>query len=214
MRDFKESYGHVWPLIFGVIYLIWFIILENVTFPEYHIIHCVLDDYIPFCEFFIVFYFSWFVYIPSIFIFLFFKSKEEFYRLCAYMFSGMLFALFICTVYPNAQTLRMQSLDNNVFSSLIKFIYTADTDANVFPSVHVFNSICAHICLVKSAYIRKGHPIKAVSLIWSVLICLSTVFVKQHSTVDLIGGLVMAVVLYFVMFKGFFKKMNSSSLNT
>ena len=62
-------------------------------FPGLHIMHCPLDDIIPFCEWFIMPYLLWFLYIPAIFVFLFYHSKNEFYRICAYEFTGMTIAL-------------------------------------------------------------------------------------------------------------------------
>ena len=46
------KYKHAWPLLYFFIYLPWFLILEQKITPDYaglHIIHCPLDDMIPFC---------------------------------------------------------------------------------------------------------------------------------------------------------------------
>ena len=98
------KYKHAWPLLYFFIYLPWFLILEQKITPDYaglHIIHCPLDDMIPFCEWFVIPYLIWFLYIPAVFLFLFYHSKKEFYRMCAYEFTGMTIALIVYTVFPN-----------------------------------------------------------------------------------------------------------------
>ena len=95
------KYKHAWPLLYFFIYLPWFLILEQKITPDYaglHIIHCPLDDMIPFCEWFVIPYLIWFLYIPAVFLFLFYHSKKEFYRMCAYEFTGMTIALIVYTV--------------------------------------------------------------------------------------------------------------------
>ena len=53
IRSFFHKYKHLWPLLYFFIYMPWFIILENNVTDNYHIMHCFMDDIIPFNEFFI-----------------------------------------------------------------------------------------------------------------------------------------------------------------
>lgn len=76
-----RKYKHAWPLLYVFIYMPWFILLEKyipADFPGLHIMHCPLDDIIPFCEWFVIPYLLWFLYIPAIFVFLFYHSKMNF----------------------------------------------------------------------------------------------------------------------------------------
>lgn len=203
----RVKLGYGWPVLFTFVYFAWFILLERYEADEYFILYCPIDDMIPFCEYFIIFYASWFIYIPVVFFFFFKKSKEEFYRLSSYMFAGMFISLFVCTVFPNAQELRPEPENDNIFTRLVIFLYGIDTNTNCFPSVHVFNSIAAHVCIVKSSYIKKGHPVKWMSFVLIVLICLSTLFLKQHSVIDLAGGALLAAILYVIIFKIVYRNM-------
>ena len=200
---------HIWPVLYGLIYIPWFFILES-TYDTLdsvkYIMYCPLDDCIPFCEVFIIPYILWFLYMPLIFILLYLSSNKEFYRICAYEFLGMTVALFICTLFPNGHSLRVELPEsNNIFSALVNLIYTSDTCTNVFPSIHTFGTIAAHICLIKSPQVKARPYIGPVSLVSATLICMSTVMLKQHSILDVIGGIVLAVALYFVIFKGLFR---------
>jgi membrane-associated phospholipid phosphatase len=83
---------------------------------------------------------------------------------------------------------------------MLSNIYRMDTATNVFPSIHVFNSVGALIAINKS---EKLHPIKWLQgfvLVLTVLICLSTVFLKQHSVLDVIGGLGLNIIMYFIVY--------------
>ena len=56
---------HLWYQLYWVVYLIWFFWLDlTVTDPNY-IIHSPLDDFIPFNEWFIFPYGSWFFLLAS-----------------------------------------------------------------------------------------------------------------------------------------------------
>ena len=119
------KYKHAWPLLYFFIYLPWFLILEQKITPDYaglHIIHWPLDDMIPFCEWFVRPYLIWFLYIPAVFLFLFYHSKKEFYRMCAYEFTGMTIALIVYTVFPNGLNLRLTDIGrNNILVSFSSF---------------------------------------------------------------------------------------------
>lgn len=61
LRIFYLKYKHAIPLIiYGIIYMTWFAWLEKNTTGHYRIIHMAADDYIPFCEVFVIPYFLWF----------------------------------------------------------------------------------------------------------------------------------------------------------
>lgn len=202
---------HVWPLLYAFIYMPWFIALESTytDLNDVHLIHCHLDDIIPFCEVFIIPYMLWFLYIPAVFILLYFSSNKEFYRICAYEFTGMTIALLIYTIYPNGHNLRVDlNMRDNIFMTLLSFIYNNDTSTNVFPSIHVFATLAAHSCLVNSPQIKVRPYIKPISGVLTVLICASTIMLKQHSFLDLIGGVVLSGVLYLVVFKWWFRNVD------
>lgn len=197
MRQFIEKYKHAWIMGYIFIYLPWFFYLEKTVRRNYHIIHTWLDDLIPFNEYFIIAYYAWFLYVCSAVLFFFFKNKQDYYRLCAYLFSGMTLSLLICTLFHNGTDLRpVVDPDKNLCSRLVYLIHLADTPTNIFPSIHVFNSIAVHIGILKSATFQNNRKIHVASFILCVLICMSTVFLKQHSVVDVVGGTLLAYFLY------------------
>lgn len=213
-----------WRILFGLyvfIYLPWFFYLEKtitLETPGIHIIDFSLDNAIPFCEYFIIPYVLWFFYIAAACMYMVLKSStSEFLRFALSLIVGMSLALTICMIYPNGITLRPDFIPDNFCGRIVAGLYVTDTSTNVFPSIHVYNSLAVHIALSKCEAFRKHTILCYSSLVLCILICLSTVFLKQHSIIDVIGGiglmLVMYVLVYMVDYKKLFGK-NEKDIET
>ena len=200
LKSFKK-YNHAWVFSYSILYLIWYQYLENTVTTRFNIIHSPYDDMIPFIEYFIIPYLYWFIYLTFVTVFLFFKNKDEFYRFMFYLCVGMSTCLLICQIYPNGTDLRPAcDFNKNWAAGLVHFIYSVDTNTNVFPSIHVYNSIGAHIAITKSRYFKGNIPVNIFSLISCVSICASTVFLKQHSILDVCAAIILGTVMYFVVY--------------
>ncbi|MEY8339036.1 phosphatase PAP2 family protein [Lachnospiraceae bacterium 62-35] len=197
MKNFFNKYKHAWLLLYAFIYLPWFSYLERTITKNYHIIHVSMDDYIPFNEYFIIPYLLWFLYVAIPILYFFFCEKSCYYRLCFFLFTGMTLSLIICTLFPNGTDFRpVVNPDKNLFSQLVFILYRTDTCTNVFPSIHVFNSIGVHLAVMHSERLKQRHILRIGSFVLMVSICLSTVFLKQHSVIDGLASLAMAYCLY------------------
>ncbi len=191
------------PILYGIVYLICFFYLENRPVESFHVIHAEIDDMIPFCEVFIIPYYLWFAYIAlSVAAFVFFdKGKKDFWKLCIALGFGMTFFLIFSYIYPNELHLRPDSFTrDNIFVTLVRGIYASDTATNVFPSIHCYNSMVVNVAICHNQQFRKYKSITICSNILSILIILSTVFVKQHSVIDVIGAFVMFLPFYLVLY--------------
>ncbi|MDD7389420.1 MAG: phosphatase PAP2 family protein [Lachnospiraceae bacterium] len=197
-KNLRERAGKKpWVFLYMLIYFPWFFILEHVVQDRYYLIECRLDHILPFCEYFIVPYLFWFVYVAGSFLWFMLKEDDSmFYRFSAVMFGGMTIALIIYTLFPNGIHLRPDlDASRNLFTWLTSLIYKADTCTNVFPSLHVYTSAVIAIFFSKSRLVREKPGMKYVLYAASGLIILSTVFLKQHSVLDMIAGNVMAWAL-------------------
>lgn len=194
--------GLIVVLICMSVYLVWFMLLERNVTNNYHIIHVGLDDYIPFCEYFIIPYLLWFLYVAGVWAYFWVRDFDTFSRMSRYLFGGMFASLFICSIYPNGTDLRpVIDTDANVFTALCSMIWDADTPTNVLPSVHVFNSIGIHTAILKSARTRDRRLITSLSFILCVSICLSTVFLKQHSCADVLAAGLLSYAMYGLVYE-------------
>ena len=205
MKDFLSSavkkYGHIWLFSYAFIYIPWFYYLERTVTEDFYIMHSRLDDWIPFNEYFIIPYLFWFVYVIAPLVFFFFKDKEEYYRFFLLLITGMSISLLICHIFPNGTQLRPRYFVNhNWATSLVAWIYRKDTATNVFPSIHVFNSLVTHSVIAKSRFFSENRTVRGLSLLTAVSICASTVFLKQHSILDVLG----AILLFLPLSRLFF----------
>jgi len=195
--ELLKKYKHGWVFSYFLIYIPWFLYLEKHVTRNYHVIHAAIDDKIPFIEYFIVPYLLWFVFIAAVILYFFFTDKEGFYRLAKLMFTGMTIFLIISTLVPNGLNIRPYSFErDNVFVDMVKLLYRADTPTNVMPSIHVYNSLAACIAVSRSRKLQSNKPVCAATYILAVLIILATMFLKQHSVIDVAAAIVMAYMLY------------------
>lgn len=203
LKNIYEKYRHgLLMLGYACIYLPWFIYLERTVTKRYHVIHMDLDDLIPFNEYFIVPYLLWFGYVAAVLLFTFFKDKGDYYRMCGFMFTGMTVFLIVSTVFPNGHHLRPAAFaQENIFTALVAQLYSTDTPTNLFPSIHVYNSIAAHLAVMHSESLRSKRWISAGSFLLCVSIILSTVFLKQHSIFDMITAFMLAGLMYPLVYR-------------
>lgn len=197
-----EKYKHALPLlIYGMIYMTWFVWLEE-NVRHYKVIHVTLDDYIPFCEWFVIPYFLWFAYVSVVVLWMFFKDKDDYIRTCIFLFTGMTVFLLVSTLFPNGQHLRPAVMPrDNILTALVARLYRTDTPTNLWPSIHVYNSLGAHFAVMRNKQLSEIRWVRIGSLILSTSIILSTMFIKQHSVFDVVTAFIMAAVMYGVTYK-------------
>ncbi|MBD5522020.1 MAG: serine/threonine protein phosphatase [Lachnospiraceae bacterium] len=199
---YLSKYKHAIPLIiYGIIYLAWFGHLEK-TIDTYRIIHVTLDDYIPFCEIFVIPYFLWFLYVAVVVAYFFFKDKDDYYKCCTFLFTGMTIFLLISTLWPNGQNLRPAIMPrDNIFTHMVAMLYQTDTPTNLWPSIHVYNSLGCHFAIIKSTHFEKKKGIRIASLILCSSIIMATMFIKQHSVYDVTTAFIMATIMYLIVYR-------------
>ena len=185
-------------LLYMVFYMLGFFILENAGHRHYHVIHTVFDDLIPFNEYFIIPYDLWFAYILfAVCWFIFFcRHKREYYKMSCSLAIGMTLFLVVSCIYPNKQDLRPEVFANhNVFTQMVSHLYATDTPTNILPSIHVYNSVAVFLALNSAEQLRAWKKVRFACGTLSALIILSTMFLKQHSVLDVTLGLLCAVVV-------------------
>ena len=201
----RKKASHVWPMIiFLIIYLIWFHIIEII--PRRHYIQVILpvDRLIPFIEVFVVPYLSWFFYVGLGITIVYLKDRDAYDRMCTVLMIGMTVFLLVSTFLPNRQPLRLTQMPReNIFTDMIIALWKTDTPTNVWPSIHVFNTAAVELAYLtsKNDFFRKNYLFRCGTLVWGILIIMSTVFIKQHSLFDVLSALsIIAVCLGWVYF--------------
>lgn len=212
-NDILEGIHNLIPVgVIGFFYLIAFHLLESRSVPV-HIIQGKIDNLIPFCEYFIIPYLLWFLYVAVTVIYFacFNKNREEYKQLCVSLLAGMIVFLFISYIYPNGQNLRPALDGSNVFEILVMNLYQTDTSTNILPSLHVFHSVACCIALVRNDKVRQNRILTALTYILTISIVLSTMFLKQHSIIDVVMALTMNGVCFYLFYKDIVPGWNSHS---
>jgi membrane-associated phospholipid phosphatase len=203
IQDFVRKYKHGIPaLIYTIFYLTWFNYLEaKVLHPEY-VIHTPLDDKIPFVSVFVIPYLLWFIYVLGfILYFLFSGQRRDYERLVMFLIIGMTLFLIISTLWPNGHHLRPTYVNENSFlGGLVAMIYRSDSPNNLWPSIHVYNSLGVHIAVMHSRRLRDVKWVHVGSFILCTSIVASTMLIKQHSVFDVVTAFLFAAVLYYLIY--------------
>ncbi|MDE5697520.1 MAG: serine/threonine protein phosphatase [Lachnospiraceae bacterium] len=187
--------------VYAVFYLMAFFYLERRDVAV-HEIDFWIDEYIPFCEIFIVPYLLWFVYVAFTVVFLCIRDREESDKLVAFLMAGMTIFIVVSAVFPNGHNLRPKVfVRDNIFIDLIRHLYATDTPTNILPSIHVYNSVAIMIAVWRSRCFAGHNVIRTSMLALGASIICSTVLIKQHSMLDVLLAFLLSAVMYSICYK-------------
>ena len=186
-----DEFRHVKLLIFWPLFGIMFSFVERFyNVGSYYVMHCAFDDAIPFCEWFLIPYLFWFVYLIGTLVYTFFFDVPAFKRMMRFIICTYTITMVIYLLFPTCQNLRPEVFPrDNALTRFIGWFYTFDTNTNVCPSLHVIGSAAALFALRDGPRLRKRAWWQAASVILALCISLSTVFMKQHSILDVLCAL-------------------------
>lgn len=170
--------------------------LTNHQMTNAHNITTRIDTLIPFYKIFVLPYMFWHIFIPLLFIILCFKDKKTYFKTMLIYVVGGLIANIIFTLYQTA-IIRPTLIGNDFLTNLMKTVYKNDNPVNCFPSIHVFTSYLM-IRAVRNSSFGNLYTNIITSTI-GCLIILSTVFVKQHTVLDVISGIFLAEFLILIV---------------
>lgn len=205
-RNFRLSkinspeFEHVKLLLFWPLFGLAFLCLERVFNMNYHEVRCALDAKIPFCEYFLIPYWFWFVFIIGIQIYSFFFDVPTFKNYIRYTIISYTLTILIYILYPTSQNLRPEEFArSNIFVTCVKGLYAFDTNTNVCPSLHVIGSMAVYFAARKSKMF-SSFSWRAAFFVMMVLISISTVFLKQHSVIDVVTAAILGAAVYPIVY--------------
>ena len=188
-------------LLFGWVgdFVLYFLTENLIPVEKCHPMHCVVDDWIPFCEFFVIFYVFWYVLVAGSLLNYALYDPDSFRKLQTFIIITQAVGMITYILYPSRQDLRPEVFDrNNVFTWVMGIIYGFDTSTGVCPSLHVAYSLGILSVCWKD---EKLAMWKKLGILLSViLISLATMFVKQHSAVDVGAALILGLVTEAVVY--------------
>ena len=197
---FSRRYRHLLLLLWWVVYGCVFAALECLRTEGYTVVYSPLDDLIPFCEYFAIPYFFWFVYLVGMYVYSMFYDIAIFKKYTYYVMITYTAAIIIYWIYPTMQELRPTVFPrDNLLTDVMKAFYEFDTNTNVCPSIHVIGAVAVS-CAAWNSKAFSAWRWRAAFSVVTVLIILSTVFLKQHSVVDIPPALAICFVAYWMVY--------------
>lgn len=183
------QFSHLKLLLGWVAYLVLFFLTENLVPAERcYPVHCWLDDLIPFCELFLIPYVAWYFLIIGSLVYFLLYNVDSFKRLQKMLIVIQMVAIVIFVVLPSRQDLRPAEFPrDNFLTRAVGFLYSIDTNTGVCPSMHVAFSLAIASVWVKQRDV--SWLLKAGVVVFAALVCLATVFLKQHSAVDFFAAI-------------------------
>lgn len=163
--------------------------LAQILRPEGFLVTTWLDSFIPYISYFVVAYALYPVI--AIIPFVLYWNDYRKYRVMALSFAAVLaIAIVIFMVFQTSAT-RAVVQPTDLFNWGVSLVYSLDKPLNAFPSLHVAIPVIATLFI----YLRSRR-LGLCLLPVTVLVVMSTVFIKQHAVLDVIGGLVLAYIVF------------------
>ncbi len=202
----QPEFSHLKLLLGWIVYFLLYFLTENlIPIENCHVIHSKFDDLIPFCEGFLLPYVFWYGWIVFSLVYFLRYDVESFQKLQTYIIITQLVAMVVYILYPNCQNLRPEVfVRDNFFTKLIGMIYQFDTNTGVCPSLH-----CAYSIAIASVWVRRKESLgitKVFSVFAALMVCLSTMFIKQHSVLDFFAAIPVCVLAEILVFRVFYRK--------
>ena len=162
-----------------------------------HLLQSVIDNKIPFISCFIYLYYSWYIMIILI-PFLYYKKDNITFK--KYMISyqiSIIVAFLFYFLYPT-MIIRPVITSQGLSNQLTDLLYHMDQPAlNCLPSMY-----CV-LCFFHIYYIMKckniSKYIRVSTIVWALLVTLSTLLVKQHVLVDVVFALIVAMIIIWLV---------------
>jgi len=198
----SNEFSHLKLLLYWPIYGLMFLFVERI-YPanHYYPVHCPLDDFIPFCEYFLIPYLLWFAALAFMVFYTMLYDLKAFRRYMKFIILTCSAAIAIYLIWPTCQELRPQSFArDNIFTRFISGLYNFDTHTNVCPSLHVIGAFAVMFTAWHIDHFRRWRE-KAFFTVLCVLICASTVFLKQHSVYDVLAAIPICIIGYALFFR-------------
>ncbi|MBQ2960249.1 MAG: phosphatase PAP2 family protein [Oscillospiraceae bacterium] len=202
----QPEYSHLKLLLGWLGYFTLYFLTENlIPIEKCRPVHCAVDDLIPFCEYFVIPYVLWYGLIVFSLGYFLLYNIDAFKKLQTYIIITQIVAMIIYIAFPNRQDLRPEFFPRDNFcTDIIALLYAFDTSTGVCPSLH-----CAYSIGIASVWLKEKDEnvwLRAFIALFCLIICISTMFIKQHSFVDFIAAIPVCILAEYLVFHKIYPK--------
>lgn len=178
--------------------------IENVV-----VLETTIDNAIPFIHCFIYVYIGAFIQWTYYLHVLLKGDTKTGYKYCSAIIIGSLIGFIMFVVYPTGIN-RPEVVGDSITDNFVRLVFSMDSIICAFPSFHCFLST---ICIPVLIECKASKKSIIINIIYSILVFVSTLLVKQHTLVDIPAGIALAFIsmwLYkYIKFDRLFDKLNS-----
>ena len=120
----EPQYAHIKLLLGWIVYFSFYFLTENlIPAGSCHVVHCALDDLIPFNEYFVIFYASWFALIVFSLLVFFLYDIQSFRDLSTFIIVTQVVAMAVYILWPSRQDLRPAAFEHrNICTWILSFL--------------------------------------------------------------------------------------------
>ena len=202
----SPEYRHLLWLLGWVWYLAMYFLTERlIPVENCHVVHSIVDDLIPFNEYFIIFYGSWYFLIVGTLLNFLLYDPRSLVQIQKFLIMTQVIGVAVYLIWPTVQYLRpVEFPRQNMFTAILSLIYGVDTPTGVCPSLH-----CGFSLAILSTWHKKEDAKlwwKLLLVPWVLLICISVCFVKQHSFTDVWTAFLMCGFIEIVLYGKYWRK--------
>lgn len=199
MIEYIKKHKEVYLFIFYFLFIVLFGLIQKFYNPlSSRLATWPIDYLMPYNKYFILAYALWWPLVPAAFIFFYFRDIPSFKALCFQVFIVCYLALLVYIVYPSYLDLRGPINETDICSSIILWLRSIDPPKNVFPSLHVSETMSICFVVYKSEDLLLNKFVKVIIYFIGFMIILSTIFIDQHSLQDIIFALLLSIIFYIV----------------
>lgn len=155
-----------------------------------------LDRQIPFIQGFVVPYLSWYLFLAVGFLYLAYQDRSNYFQTLVEFVIGLLLCYSVYAIYQTTVP-RPDIEGSDWLLRTVQWVYRSDEPFNCFPSTHVLTAYLMMRAYIRSKRIAKPYTILVASM--AVLIIVSTLFVKQHVLMDIVGAVLVAEGVVYVV---------------
>lgn len=210
-NQFIKKLRRIIPASMGIpliMVLVWNTLVYNgsrliTTDLYHHNLESPLDQLVPFLPWTVSIYLVCYLFWVANYVIAVRQEEEEAWKFLGADFLAKMVCLFCFILLPSTNV-RPEVGDSSLWCSVMKLVYRVDAADNLFPSIHCLVSWFCYIGVRKNPSIPRWYSF--FSLIFALMVCVSTLTTKQHVIVDTFAGVLLAEGCYYLSAKtGFYK---------
>jgi membrane-associated phospholipid phosphatase len=171
-----------------------YFLIQNIVSHQHELLS-EIDSALPFMPDFVWIYHS-LIPVIGVTLFLLVNNRRNFFN-TFWACLGATFIIHLIYVIMPSFYPRPDLVPDGLSEQLLALTYEIDNGSNTFPSGHVCYSWLLFLGVKYSRDAKKIFGLRSLYLLWALGVTLSTLTLKVHYVVDVLGGLALAFLMFY-----------------